>query len=392
MIKQIIKMVWNQRRNYCGILIEQFLIGFILMLCLVSVTEAIKKYKDPGILETNNVLAFGYMIQNNNRNPNIANDAGKSMKVISDNLKKLPFVEYIANTGNLAPYLRSNESYQSDSILVDEKRLQTVIKSSDEYGAFVLNPEMEEGNWLSNHPLEDGSDPMVITRQFADKAGWTSVIGKKVNLYSRTYTVVGMVAGLKQQPFELSPVAIVVPTYVRSGSSSYSEYIVKVKNGEQAAFYDAYNKEFRRLIPDNNIEPFINDLRIKKEISMLNATVDIVLQAIPTLFLLIFAFIGAFGLYWLYSRKRQKEFAVRIAVGSTQRQLISIVVLESLLVTTIAIIPVLLLAFFIYEYTPVHVVATSTLTMVMLLFSAISAGYPAWKAAQVNPAIALQYE
>jgi hypothetical protein len=385
-------MAWNQKRRYCGILTEQFLTGIILMLCAVSVAEAIKKYRDPGMLNTDNVLTFGYMIQGNSSKPAIVNSAKESLKVIDDNLKKLPFVEYTAKTSSLAPYLRPNESYRSDSIRVDEKRLQVFIKSSDEWGASVFNLKMEEGKWLSDHPMEDGSDPVIITRQFADKAGWTGVIGKKITLRSRTYTVVGMVAGLKQQPFEPSPAAIVVPTYVMDGSGFYSEYVAKVKNGEQAAFYDACNKEFKRLISNKRVEPLVSDLRMRKEASMINATAGIVLQAIPTLFLLIFAFIGAFGIYWLYSRKRQKEFAVRMAMGSTGQQLIGIVVMESLLITGIALLPALLLSIFIYEYAMVHVAGVSVTVCTMLLFSLISAWYPAWKVSRMNPAEALQYE
>jgi ABC-type antimicrobial peptide transport system permease subunit len=70
----------------------------------------------------------------------------------------------------------------------------------------------------------------------------------------------------------------------------------------------------------------------------------------------------------------------------------NIVIGESLLITCVAILPALLLSFFIYDYTAVHVVAVGSTVLVMLLFAVVSAWYPAWTVSRVNPAEALQYE
>jgi ABC-type antimicrobial peptide transport system permease subunit len=65
---------------------------------------------------------------------------------------------------------------------------------------------------------------------------------------------------------------------------------------------------------------------------------------------------------------------------------------ESVLITGIAFIPALALSLFIYEYTIIHVIAVGITVLTLLLFSVISAWYPARIASKVNPSEALQYE
>jgi ABC-type antimicrobial peptide transport system permease subunit len=383
-------MLWNQKRSYYGIFTEQVLVAIILMLSVVSVSEAIKKYKTPGLLDTENMFIIGCMYQEGVQ-PEIWENTKQSMDVIIENLRKLPYVTAVTRGFNLAPYQRDDSLYvrMSDSIRIDDNQFLAVIKYSDESGASVLNVEMEEGAWLENHVLPDGSLPVVITRQFADKAGWSNAVGKKIPYRSKFFTVVGVTTGLKQEPFVPSPVAIVVPRFV---FPRLSEDIIKIKPGMEREFIEAFSKEFTRLISDEKIEFLINNMHSQKRFWMSNSILSIVLQGISTLFLFLFAFIGTFGLYCMVSQKRMKEFALRIALGSPKSRLMNIVLGESLLITCLAILPALVLSFFIYEYTVVLVIAISTTVFIMFLFSVISAWYPAWKVSRVNPAEALQYE
>jgi hypothetical protein len=390
-MKHILKMLWNQKHNYYRVFIEQMLVTVILMLSIVSLSEAVEKYKTPGMLDVEHTFFVGQMSENDVPWEDIENTY-RSMDVIIENIKKLPYVKAITRGVNLAPYLRDAESYalRGDSIRIDNKKFLAVIKSSDEFGASVLNVEMEEGKWIENHLLEDGSLPVVITRQFADKAGWSTAIGKKIPFGSKFFTVVGVAAGLKQEAFVPSPVAVVAPTFAGKGQNL--ENLVKIEPGKEQEFIEAYNREFRRLLPSGNAEPLINYMPSVKRMRVSQSVLPVALQSIPTLFLFIFAFIGTFGLYCMVSQKRMKEFALRIALGSTKNKLMNIVIGESLFITGIAILPALALSFFIYEYDAVHVIAVSVTVLTMLLFSFVSAWYPAWKVSRVNPAEALQYE
>ncbi|MDR2139031.1 MAG: FtsX-like permease family protein [Tannerella sp.] len=402
-MKHILKIIWNQKRHYAWIFTEQVLVTAILMLSAVSLLEAYKKYKTPGMLDVENAFYVGQMF---NIDSNVDAPGGKlkeeireelinaqqSMNIIIENLRKLPYVKAITRGFMMAPYARDDELYMemnSDSISIDDKKILAVIKISDEFGASVLNVEMEEGTWFENHPLPDGSTPVVITRQFADKAGWSTATGKKIQRH-RVWTVTGVAAGLKQEPFAPSPVAIVLPTYAVLGLEF--ENLVKIERGMEKEFTELYYREFRRLIPSKYTEPLLSYMPSAKRSQILQSVLPVVLQGIPTLFLFVFAFIGTFGLYWMISQKRMKEFALRRALGSTKSGLMRIVVGESLLITCLAVLPALVLSFLIYDYTAVHVIAVSATIFIMLLFAVVSAWYPAWKVSRVNPAEALQYE
>ena len=392
MIRQILRILWKQRYSYGGIFVEQLLVAVVLMLATVSVAEMVKKHKTPGDMNIDNTIYIGYMTTLDFPREEMA-QVKQQMNAVLEQLRQLPFVEAISTSDNLIPYMRNDIFYQrqSDSVYVDDRQFWAVMKYSDEFGAVALKPEMEEGAWLENRALPDGSVPVVITRQLADRVGWTSGVGKKITLKGNVCTVVGVAAGLRQEPFVPSPAAVVMPQYLMRANMMY-EGMARIKADREQEFIDAFNREFKRLVSDERVEPSLSSIQTIKGAYVTFSIFGIAFQAIPTAFLFFFAFIGTFGLSWMVSQKRLKEFALRIALGSTKKKLIAIVIGESLLITAIALIPALLLSFFIYEYTAVHAVGVGVTILTMLLFSAISAWYPAWKVSRVNPAEALQYE
>ena len=62
MIGHVLKMLWQGRRKYAGVLMEQMLIFIILMVSMAALFEAINKYREPGLLNTDNAMIFGYML------------------------------------------------------------------------------------------------------------------------------------------------------------------------------------------------------------------------------------------------------------------------------------------------------------------------------------------
>jgi len=391
MIKHILKLLWNQKSKYFTIFIEQVFVTIILMLCIVSIANSYAKYNDPGILNTDQNVLFGYMIPRESLADFNPDDLAQSMTAINMNLKKQPYMRSITKSMFLTPYLRPGGNYFIDSISIDEKKFECYFKFADSFAGEVFTPEIKDGRWLTDEKLDDGSFQTVITQQFMDAAGWSNAIGKKFSFYGRDYTIVGIIEGAKQQPFEPSPVSAILPIEIY-GNSFFIEYVAKVTNNEKGTFFNDFYKEFRRYITKKEIEPIISDINVWKQKTMLPVLTSIILQSVPTFFLLIFSFIGTFGLFWLNSKKRVKEFALRIALGSTSQRLLGFIITESLIITSLAIFPALLISMFIYEFSFIHIVSVLFTFLIMITFSLISAWYPAWKISKTNPAEALQYE
>jgi hypothetical protein len=145
-MKHILKIIWNQRRSYYGIFIEQVVVILVLMLSVVSVLEAYEKYNTPGMLDVENTYYTGQMFENGVPWEERTN-MQQSMNAVIENIRKLPYVKAVTRGFHLAPYVRDDELYsdRSDSIRIDDKQFLTLYKFPDEFGASVLNVEMEEG-------------------------------------------------------------------------------------------------------------------------------------------------------------------------------------------------------------------------------------------------------
>ena len=215
MIGHILKMLWQERKKYAGVLMEQVLIFIILMVSMVALFGAIDKYREPGLLNTDDVVVFGYMLHGGgNGSQDDMRDVGQGMNIIIEKLRKEPFVVAVTRSNGLAPYLRSDVYYDgmfADTVKADGKSVGVIVKFADKEAESVFQPKLEEGEWLTNNVLEDGSRPAVITRQLMDKLGWSEAIGKRLYLGGRTLTIVGISPGVKQNVFSDMPTAIIIP-------------------------------------------------------------------------------------------------------------------------------------------------------------------------------------
>ncbi|MDR2626852.1 MAG: ABC transporter permease [Dysgonamonadaceae bacterium] len=386
MINHLFKLAWNRKKAYTGIFIEQALIAIILMFSTVKLMETLQKVSDPGLLDTKNTISYG-----NDFRKTATPEGSIRMDnhlALAEHLRKMPFVEAITNSYGLTPFFDRGKNRISDSIRIDGKKIKTDVKGADKYSAIVFRIKMQEGTWLEDKTFEDGSFPAVITRQFVDSTGWTMALGKKFPYKARTYTVVGVVEGIKDNLFEPSKAAVILPV---DHLNRIDMAVARVRDKER--FINALNKESNRLYSEYKNTLLVAPVDMMKQAQIFSNAMELILISIPVLFLTVFAFIGVFGVFNLQAKKHFREFALRIALGATKWKLMGIVIGESLLINALASMPALLLSFLIYDYSAAsNIIGVFTSIGVMLLFSVISAWYPAWTVSRVNPAEALQYE
>lgn len=385
MIRHVFKIVRNSWKIFCGIFIEQAVVFVVLMLVVVSVFGILSKIYSPGLLNTDNTVCFGYMLSEINDN---TGEVDKRVDILIENLKKLDCVVGITQSMAMIPYMRTNAWY--DSVRIDGKIYRVNYKGAEEEAYKVFCPDVVEGKWLTDDRLEDGSFACVVTKQLVDELQWSQAIGHKFFMGRNDLTVVGVISGIKHQVLLASEPTVIMPCNAMGYSDMFRELCARVYLGREKEFIMAYYKEFQRLIPVQEAQPFAMDMKFAKGASCNTALVYIMLQAVPTIFLFVFAFIGTFGLFMQNSERRAREYALRLAVGATPRRLLVFVMLESVVVTLLACLPGGLLSVFIYDYTLPEWIGVCVTILVMVVFSMLSTWYPAYRVTKVNPAVTLK--
>ena len=389
MLKHIFVLFFNQRKKYTGILVGQMLVFVVLLYCLMAVFEAIQRYYMPGMLETDNVVYFSNFRRGARGviDGNYSDD--EKINSLCKRLEACSMVEAVARTRFFVPYLEEERNYFWSSVKVGGNEIDVGIKCAEEKAMLVFRPVLEEGHWVEEKNLEDGSIPVVANRQLVAKAGWVNALGKKIYGFGGEFTVVGVIAGLKNHPLSQPRPILIFPYSFRSNDRGCC---VRVKAGEMDNFRDYLYREFYKIFEKGKDGLTVVDLEKLKRVRLRPDFLMLISLLVPTGFLLVFAFMGTFGIFWLYSTKRRKEFALRLVVGSTSRNLFRFIILESILLTMMALVPGCILFCWVYSFSTVNLMALGTAAGVMMLFSGFSAWWPAYQVSKVNPIEAMREE
>ena len=394
MIKYLLTFLWNSKRHFAGIFIEQMLVFIVLMICLVSLFDMLEKYYEPGLLDTENVVSLGYMAERK-LEMNKREELNRSLDAILENMRQWEHVEGISESRSLVPYFREPEYYSADSITISGRKYYVHRKLADISAERVFKIEITDGEWL--HALPDGSWPAVITQQLVDEVGaGKNLIGTRIyDSRNFPYTIVGIASGIKEDVFTSAAPAIILPLQKRKDDlfRIYREICARIEPGYVEEFCNLSYRECKRLLPYfNEIDFGAKDMGVYKEQAMFSVTSRLKLIAIPSLVLVIFAFIGTLGLLVLNTKKRIREFSLHRAMGATKSALMRLVILQSLALTLSASVPGILLSMIVFSFSFIHLLALAVALGCMLLFSLFSACYTAWQIAQTTPAEILHQE
>lgn len=386
-------------KGFAGIYIEQMLVFAVLMLCSVAILGKVKQYRAPGLLDTENTMVFGYTTPQDERDWDEIIQGRAILDKIGKEMTALPYVEGVTRSNNILPY-GAPSTGMIFTIEVDGKGKQAAMMTAEANAQQVLLPQLDEGEWLPAGTTD--YTPAVITRQLADSVGWHEAVGKTFRLpITKSFTpelrVVGVVSGIRKDAFDPeSPMAVIVKTsfFEDMGMATADSYsCARLKNAkDKETFANEFYQRFKKEMGGSALEPYVADMERYKSEQIIRQTGTLIAQSIPTVFFLVFGFIGTFGLFWLHSGKRVGEFALRRAVGATKGRLVRMVVLESVTLTLLAAVPGLLLAALVYAWDATVVLGILATLAIMLIFSVVSAWYPAWKVSRVSPAEALHNE
>ena len=133
-------------------------------------------------------------------------------------------------------------------------------------------------------------------------------------------------------------------------------------------------------------------------------------QTVVVVFLLVNVFLGLIGTFWFRTRRRRNEIALRLAMGSTKKQIFCLLMGEGLLLLTLVTLPAMIVCYNvgIAEFTMGHTelittwpvewsflrFLSGTLGAWLLMASMVIVGiwFPAQQAVSIQPAEALHEE
>ena len=395
MIRHILRLMWNRKRSLVWIFIEQVFVFGVMLFCFTVLSDTIFRHYSKGTVQTDNVVTLDFeKFDKEDQTEDDAEANRASFNNMVEAMKEWPSVELISiGRGGATPGSNS-DSFSFDTITFNGQGIRSSVKYCDENYYKMFSPTLKEGAWFRDSDAFLDTPPVVVTQRLIDRADFTgSAVGQTIFYNGRTYRITGVVEAYKDRPTENQLTVLFVPATLSPGDIRW-DYMVKHKQGLGSDFSKAFMAEFYRNFPRDQFQPqFIEIYKFFVQLSFIQFTLKVSLLAIPTAFLLIFAFMGTFGVVWMQTKKRTSEMGLRIAMGCTPARLMLTVILENLILTTIAMLPGLIVVFFLYIFDPEGwewSAAVGAAVVFMWLFSIISAWYPAWKAAKVQPVEALK--
>jgi putative ABC transport system permease protein len=134
--------------------------------------------------------------------------------------------------------------------------------------------------------------------------------------------------------------------------------------------------------------------------STANAMFDAALVLLFAALALILAAVGLYGLLSYLVTQRTNEIGIRMALGAQRQSVMGAMLLDGLRPTAIGIILGLfggaacaqLIRSLLFGVRPVEWTIFAGVALLVLLIAMCACAYPAWRAARVDPIVALRYE
>lgn len=346
-------MIWARFRSNGWVLAELFLV-FIVMWFLCDSLGCMKyTFYRPLGYNIDHVYQLTTIIGGESRDTSLV-EADKYLGIL-EKLEREPSVEVAALSYWSLP-MSGRNSYNLLAVQDTIGQNSRMIYATEGYTRVF---RMQEDKTRSFSKLPVGNQNVMLSRAAADyfkeKVPDFS-LDTPLRWYGDSATIVtqrGIIGSFRDYRYGSDSRWIFMrldkPFIYENFNDQRADIVFRVKAAADGADYrERFIREIAPKLDTDNA--FIADAAPYTEqqlqFEVMNGNTDRVnSQTIVALFLLVNVFLGLIGTFWLRTRRRQSEIALRLAMGSTRRQIFHLLMGEGLLLLALVTLPAMLVCY-----------------------------------------------
>ncbi|MEO7977318.1 ABC transporter permease [Flavobacterium sp.] len=280
----------------------------------------------------------------------------------------------------------------------------------------IENATIKEGRFLNNNDLEKNEKVAVIGLKVKqDLFKETEAIGKYILVNNVNFKVIGVFtdpSGEREESRVYMPVTTNQRAFGAGDKISGMLFVLNKKNNYDEALAQSrkFTQEVKTLLkskniiaPDDNAIDGYNSVEEAKQFYDLNLYIRLFFWWVG-ICTIIAGVVGVSNIMLIIVKERTKEIGIRKALGASPFSIISMILHESIFITTIAGFVGLLASLLLLEIVgpmvqseyfrnPEVDFSVALTTLVLLVFAGAMAGFfPAYRAAKIKPIVALRDE
>lgn len=388
MIKHILTLVWNKKRNNVLMLLEIFLAFLILFAVFTFTIYFLRVFQSPLGFETKNTLMVHLPMDQEMDSLALLEMRAQLRREIED----YPEVEAMSFLSGITPFSGSMWSWGNDD---NGFYMETAIYPADESYQQTAGIELLEGRWFEEADYNATYPPVIINESLRETYFPGQPIIDSLFTLDGENKVIGVVKNFKYQDEFAEEIPLTFLLRPRHHETLNSLQI-KLHPGTPADFEAKLNEGLARITKRRDF--VIMSLDARRERRSRLTWIPLIAGLSICGFLVLNIALGLFGVLYYNINKRRAEIGLRRALGATKAEITSQFTLE---VFTVALGGMLLAAILAVQFPLLDVVDIPdnnfywSILATMLLISAVvlaCAITPSRQAAGIHPAQALHEE
>jgi putative ABC transport system permease protein len=350
---------------------------------------------------TRNVLTMGFTLPDA-KYPTLTNKAQFFDELLL-RVRAIPGV----NKAAIVSVLPGNGHFFDNTFVIEGKPpllpgqfQDAVIRGADPGYFGAMNIPLLRGRYFTDQDKLENLNAMVITQSMANKFFPNEdPLGKVLKIDwegAPRFQIVGIVGDVLSNLDQ--PVEATMYLPLNSGRFEYGSVAVR-STLDVTSLALPIQKQIATIDPDLAVTDVLTmDQIIGK--STANAMFDAALVLLFAVLALMLAAVGLYGLLSYLVTQRTNEIGIRMALGAQRRGVMGAMLLDGLRPTAIGLVLGLfggavcaqLIRSLLFGVRPIEWTIFAGVSLLVLLIAMCACAYPAWRAARVDPMVALRYE